>query len=119
MNWVTQRSKFPALRHRRKRQASWIRELVSENYLLPRNLILPVFVHGEDQSHEIGTMPGVKRLSFPDLIALAKTARSAGIPALALFPVVDASRKTEKAEEAYEKKDLELAILTLLLYLKQ
>jgi porphobilinogen synthase len=106
MNWVTQRSKFPALRHRRKRQAPWIRELVSENYLLPRDLILPVFVHGEDQSHEIGTMPGVKRLSFTDLISLAKEARAAGIPALAIFPVVDPSHKTEKAEEAYNENNL-------------
>ena len=106
MNWVTQRANYPALRHRRKRQTSWTRELVSENHLLPQDLILPVFVHEHAHSVEIPTMPGVQRLSIPDLVEVARNARALGIPALALFPVVDTALKTDKAEESYNPDNL-------------
>jgi porphobilinogen synthase len=106
MNWVTQRANYPALRHRRKRQTSWTRELVSENHLLPQDLILPVFVHEHAHSVEIPTMPGVQRLSIPDLVEVARNARAVGIPALALFPVVDTALKTDKAEESYNSDNL-------------
>ena len=106
MNWVTQRANYPALRHRRKRQTAWTRELVSENHLLPQDLILPVFVHEHAHSVEIPTMPGVQRLSVPDLVEVARNARAVGIPALALFPVVDTALKTDKAEESYNSDNL-------------
>ena len=106
MNWVPQRSSYPALRHRRKRQSPWIRDLARENTLSPADLILPVFVHEHDRSEAIGTMPGVSRLSIPDLVETAQNAAAAGIPALALFPVVDPTLKTERAEEAYNPNNL-------------
>jgi porphobilinogen synthase len=51
-------------------------------------------------------MPGVQRLSIPDLVEVARNARAVGIPALAVFPVVDASLKTDKAEESYNSDNL-------------
>ena len=73
---------------------------------MPQDLILPVFVHGETQSHNIATMPGVQRLCFDDLISRAKEAAAAGIPALALFPVVPSDKKTDHAEESYKSDNL-------------
>ena len=35
MTWTPQRASFPHLRHRRKRQNGWIRDMVRENRLNP------------------------------------------------------------------------------------
>ncbi len=45
MTWTPQKASFPHLRHRRKRQNGWIREMVREHRLTPADFILPVFVH--------------------------------------------------------------------------
>lgn len=46
-------------------------------------------------------MPGVERQSVDVLVETAKHAEKLGIPALALFPYIDASLKTKDAREAY------------------
>ena len=51
-------------------------------------------------------MPGVRRMSLDKLIPLAQECAQLGIPALALFPVIDATLKTLGAEEAYNPKGL-------------
>ena len=106
MNWIPQQATYPALRHRRKRHSPWIRDLTRENHLTPADLILPVFVHQHDHSEPVATMPGVSRLSIPDVVETARSAANAGIPGLALFPVVDPTLKTEQAEEAYNLNNL-------------
>ena len=106
MNWTPQRARYPVLRHRRKRSSPWIREMVAENHLRPADFILPIFVHEGSQPEPIGTMPGVERLSIAGLVEKAKEAKAAGLPALAIFPAVDVSLKTERAEEAYNPNNL-------------
>ncbi|MDN6337231.1 MAG: porphobilinogen synthase [Halomonas sp.] len=75
--------------------------------LTPADLILPVFVmEGDNQREAVPSMPGVERLTLDLLIEQARDAHSLGIPALALFPVIDVEHKTELAEEAYNANGL-------------
>lgn len=98
---------FPSSRMRRNRNAAWVRDIVAETTVNAHDLILPLFVQeGEDLRTEISAMPGVARLSIDLLILKVKKARKLGIRAVALFPVVDAKLKSDKAEEAYNKKNL-------------
>lgn len=99
---------FPELRLRRKRQSAWLRDLVAETRLSPKDLVWPVFVHGQEgvDTIPIPQMPGVDRLSIPKLVELAKQARDWGIPMLAIFPYNDSSVKTEDALEAVNPDSL-------------
>lgn len=102
MTNASQRGPFPATRMRRTRATSFARALVAENQLSPSDLIYPVFVlEGERQRQAVPSMPGVERLSIDLLIELAHEAVALGIPAFALFPVVDQSEKSLLAEAAY------------------
>ena len=94
-------------RPRRLRQTAWSRALVRETTLTPADLILPVFIiEGTNEKTAIATMPGVERLSIDLAVARAREAAAAGIPAMALFPNTDASRRTEGAEEALNRDNL-------------
>ena len=89
------------------RRDDFSRRLMQESTLTPSDLILPVFVlEGENQREAIASMPGVERLSIDLLIEQAREAYALGIPALALFPVIDTEQKSELAEEAYNANGL-------------
>ena len=92
---------FPSRRMRRMRRDEFSRRLMRENQLSVADLIYPVFVlDGKNRREAIASMPGVERLSVDLLLPLAEQAARLGIPALALFPVIDPSLKTEDAREA-------------------
>ncbi|WP_439649484.1 porphobilinogen synthase [Halomonas alkalisoli] len=98
---------FPATRMRRMRRDDFSRRLMRESTLTPADLIWPVFVlDGEQRREAVPSMPGVERLSLDLLIEEAREAHQLGIPAIALFPVVDQSLKSELAEEAYNSSGL-------------
>src|SRR3990167_1795426 len=93
---------FPNTRSRRMRRDEFSRRLMRENVLTTDDLIYPVFVlDGEDRTEAVVSMPGVQRQSIDVLLKTAKECVKLGIPALALFPVVDASLKSLDAVEAY------------------
>jgi porphobilinogen synthase len=99
--------RFPARRMRRGRRDDFTRRLVREARLSADDLILPVFVReGSNVVEPVGSMPGVSRTSVDRLLSVVEEALTHGIPALALFPVVDASLKTAKAEEAFNPSGL-------------
>jgi porphobilinogen synthase len=99
--------RFPDRRMRRSRRDDFSRRLVREARLAPEDLILPVFVReGTNVVEEVSSMPGVMRTSVDKLFPVVEQALTFGIPAIALFPVVDASLKTGGAEEAYNAKGL-------------
>ena len=107
MSFNSQRGGFPHTRMRRLRASAFARDLVRESHLAPADFILPVFVlEGGARREAVPSMPGVERLSVDLLIELAREARGLGIPALALFPVVPAERKSLHAEEAYSADGL-------------
>jgi porphobilinogen synthase len=60
-----------------------------------------VFVlEGVKRVEPIPSMPGMQRQSLDRLLKTAEQALALGIPALALFPVIDSANKTPRAEEA-------------------
>jgi porphobilinogen synthase len=83
------------------------RRLMRENRLSVDDLIYPVFVtEGSNQRVAIGSMPGIERLSLDLLLEEAYELFSLGIPAIALFPVVAAEKKSDLAKEAYNPEGL-------------
>jgi len=107
MSFNSQRGPFPVTRMRRLRANDFSRRLVRENNLTPADLIYPVFVlEGENQREAVPSMPGIERLSVDLLLEQAREAFELGIPALALFPVVPAQRKSLLAEEAHNPDGL-------------
>jgi porphobilinogen synthase len=98
---------FPASRPRRLRREAWSRELVRESRLHASDLILPVFVlDGHDVVQDVASMPGVQRVSLDRLYPIAEECVSLGIPVLALFPVLEASLKSDDGREALNAKGL-------------
>jgi porphobilinogen synthase len=98
---------YPATRLRRTRRTDWMRRLVRETTLTIDDLIWPVFVHeGTEPEASVGSMPGVARMSITRLAERAAEAADLGIPAVALFPVVDAAKKSLRAEEACSADNL-------------
>ena len=94
-------ARFPATRMRRMRRDDFSRRLMRESRLTADDLIYPVFVlEGVKRVEPIPSMPGVERQSLDRLLKTAERALALGIPALALFPVVDSACKTPGAEEA-------------------
>ncbi len=117
---------FPFIRMRRMRCDDFSRRLMRENQLSTDDLIYPMFVtEGLNRREPIPSMPGIERVSLDLLLAEAREVYGLGIPAIALFPVVGADKKSDDAAEAYNpdglvqrsvralKKDLpELGIIT-------
>lgn len=98
---------FPSRRMRRMRRDDFSRRLMREHTLAPDNLIYPVFIlDGQNRREAVSSMPGVERLSADLLMPVAEDCLQLGIPALALFPVVDAGLKSLGAEEAYNPDGL-------------
>ena len=97
---------YPTTRLRRNRQYSWLRQVVGETTLSPSDLIWPVFVHDHEASQPVASMPGVERLPIDGVVQAADEARQLGIPALALFPVVELRHKSEDAHHAYDPENL-------------
>jgi len=94
-------------RMRRNRKTQWVRNLISENNITVNDLILPMFViEGNNKSEEIKFMPNVKRLSIDLLIKEAEKIVRLGIPAIALFPVITADKKSSNGEESYNPENL-------------
>jgi porphobilinogen synthase len=89
------------------RRDDFSRRLMRESTLTVGDLIYPVFIlEGRNRVEPVAFMPGVERQSVDRLLATAERALGLGIPALALFPVVDQSLKTPGAEEAWNPDGL-------------
>ncbi|MBX7247831.1 MAG: porphobilinogen synthase [Caulobacteraceae bacterium] len=98
---------YPAVRHRRLRQADWSRRLVAESVLTPNDFIWPVVVHdGSEDRIPVASMPGVDRLSVPEVAKAAREAASLGIPAIALFPHIDGAAKDAYGTQATNEAGL-------------
>ena len=99
--------KFPSTRLRRMRRDDFSRRLIREQVLTANDLIYPVFVlDGQDRKEVVASMPGVVRQSVDHLLHTAERAVKLGVPALALFPVIDSSLKSLDAAEAYNPDGL-------------
>jgi len=91
----TSLGQFPQTRLRRSRRTAALRRLVAESSLSVNDLIYPVFVlEGKGRVESVPSMPGVSRKSVDKLLLELTEVRDLGIPAVALFPVIDAARKS-------------------------
>jgi porphobilinogen synthase len=103
----TIQNQFPNSRPRRMRTDDFSRRLMAENKVSSDDLIYPVFVlEGENRVEDVQSMPGVQRKSLDKLLIELEQVCQLNIPAVALFPVIDESKKSLLAEEAYNPKGL-------------
>ena len=92
---------FPEIRLRRGRRTANLRRLVAETGLSSADLIYPVFVlDGDGREEPVLSMPGISRKSVDKLVSELVTVVELGIPAIALFPVIDATLKRPDGGEA-------------------
>ena len=83
-------------RMRRMRYQEFSRRLMRENHLTVDDLIYPMFViEGSKQKESIASMPNVERYSLDLLLEQAREVYELGIPAIALFPVTPANKKSD------------------------
>ncbi len=98
---------YPKTRMRRNRRDPWNRRLVAEHTLSAGDLIWPIFVRdGKGQREPVASMPGVDRFSVDLLAEEVGRAAELGIPAIAIFPVIDPAKKTEDGDEATNPDNL-------------
>jgi porphobilinogen synthase len=92
---------------RRMRREQFSRRLMRESRLTVDDLIQPVFIiDGDNRSEPVTSMPGVERLTIDRLVKYAEELVRLGVPAVALFPVTPADKKSQTAEEAYNPEGL-------------
>ena len=93
--------RFPNIRMRRMRHDAFSRDLMREHILTPSDFIYPVFVlDGKKKTESVKSMPGVQRKTVDLLLKDAERCMELGVPAIALFPVIDAALKTPDGCEA-------------------
>jgi porphobilinogen synthase len=98
---------YPYTRKRRMRRDDFSRRLMREHTLSASDFIYPMFiVEGEQQRETIESMPGIERVSIDLLLEEANEIYRLGIPAIALFPVVGESGKSDDAAEAWNPEGL-------------
>ncbi|MDI1249940.1 MAG: porphobilinogen synthase [Lacunisphaera sp.] len=94
-------------RPRRLRRQPSRRALVEETVIRAADLIAPLFVvDGKGAPEPIGSMPGVNRFNITDLVKECQELYDLGVPAVALFPKLDASLKDATGTEALNPKTL-------------
>ena len=98
---------FPQRRMRRLRRTGFLRDMVRETALSSSDLLYPVFLlDGKRKREAVTSMPGVERMSLDFLFPIVEKAFKLGIPAIALFPVIDKLKKTPGGEEAFNPEGL-------------
>ena len=99
--------KFPNSRLRRTRSTSAIRSLVAENQLTVDDLIQPIFVkEGLDGSESIDSLPEINRYGLNALNDEIERIQNNKIKAVAIFPVIDPSKKDDQGTESTNEDNL-------------
>ena len=96
--------KYPSTRLRRLRQSESIIDLTSECAVTANDLIQPVFVkEGLGDKEPIESMPGIFRFGEDSVLKEIEEISQLGIGAIAIFPVIDPSKKDSKGTEATKR----------------
>lgn len=104
---VSIQGQFPGRRMRRLRKHDFSRRLMAENQLSVNDLIYQIFIlMGKDRRETVESMPGIERLSIDLMLEEAQYLAQLGVPAIALFPVVNQDAKSVCAAEAYNPEGL-------------
>ena len=104
---MTEFNSFPIRRLRRFREKDFIRKILQENVLNVNDLIYPIFV-SEDITEKqiIQSMPGIYRHSLETVLYEIEKCSKLKIPAVAIFPVINQSKKDNEGTEAFNDKGL-------------
>jgi porphobilinogen synthase len=98
---------YPGIRMRRMRKEVFSRRLLRETRITSDNLIYPLFVLDQPRCREpVSSMPGVERMGIEELLREAEQLLELKIPAIALFPVTPAERKSDDAREAWNSQGI-------------
>ena len=98
--------KYPSTRLRRLRKNLNLIELVSETNLTSKDLIQPIFIKENfEGKEEIESMPGIFRFGLNHVLSEIEELINANINAIAVFPVIESSKKDEKGSEALNKSN--------------
>jgi len=96
-------------RPRRLRRTASLRDMVEETVLRPADFIAPLFVvEGKGAPEPIASMPGVSRFCIRDLVRECRQLHKVGVPAVALFPKLDAKLKDAGGTQALNPETLVL-----------
>jgi len=99
--------KFPNSRLRRMRLNSNIRNLISEFELSTNDLIQPLFIkEGLSGTEPIECMPGICRHGEDCMLSEIEALLEHDINTVALFPVIEQSKKNSKGDEALNSSNL-------------
>ena len=99
--------KFPTSRLRRLRANSTLIDLVSESSLSSNDLIQPLFIKENLKGHEsIDSMPEILRYSKESVLEEIEDLLENNINSIALFPVIDSSKKDGVGKEALNQSNL-------------
>lgn len=93
-------------RMRRLRRSDGLRRMVRETRIEVADLVYPLFVHAGDGNEPVPSMPGVERRSVKDLVRECREAFDLGIPAAAIFPVIDPAKKDARGTLALSSDNL-------------
>jgi len=93
-------------RMRRLRRTEGLRRMVRETRFDVADLVYPLFVHGGETNEPVASMPGVMRRSVKDLVRECREAFDLGIPAAAIFPVIDPAKKDPRGRHALSSDNL-------------
>lgn len=94
-------------RPRRLRRNATLRSMVEQTVLRPADFIAPLFViDGQGEPEPVESMPGVSRLNIKDLVKECRALRKLGVPAVALFPKLDAKLKDAEGTKALDEDGL-------------
>jgi porphobilinogen synthase len=98
---------YPRTRLRRMRRDAFSRRLMRETTLSADDFIYPMFViEGERRREPVPSMPDIERVTIDELLREGEALLGLGVPAIALFPVTDASRKTDDGRESFNPDGL-------------
>ncbi len=107
MTKETSYGQYLMTRPRRLRRDDFSRRLVRENSVSVDDLIYPLFIAEDEKDQvDVASMPGVRRFSVAALLEESDELVKLGIPAIALFPVINSSKKTDDASEAFNPAGL-------------
>ena len=104
---MTEFNSFPIRRLRRFREKEFIRKILQENTLNVDDLIYPIFVsEGITEKQPIKSMPGIYRHSLETILYEIEKCSALKIPAVAIFPVINQTKKDNEGSEAFNENGL-------------
>lgn len=90
-------------RPRRNRKSETVRLMVEETSVTVNDLIFPLFlVDGLNKKIEVGSMPGIFRLSIDRMLKEIEECLKLGIKAFDVFPAVEDQHKDKTATKSYD-----------------